>query len=333
GSLSSEMLSRTTSRDTGSVDSPSFAARCHADSLLSMNVRPSTATHDSTSSLPTAQRVQSAQSAESQTSQYSRPHKLAIKRIRTLDAFKTAHEYRPFWLNTLNYERDDSAQTWAQIAYFEPQRLARRAVNYFLLGHSIPGVLDPNADNPVEYLRTFLLLLTEFETFTNLHPPEGGSSGAMSRVRMPKMFSRPSTTSVSKARRGSGIDGLSISTNMDDAQLGAAIAPISTVSEISPSGESYQYLLTPSLPFDPDYHETYATLCDVLMDCYSTMFDMIGAPDAASAVADDLFMKVDGKVKKLCMMGLLKDLEMNTKASLRAEMAGLGKVGFGGLMC
>jgi uncharacterized membrane protein YgcG len=44
-------------------------------------------------------------------------------------------------------------------------------------------------------------------------------------------------------------------------------------------GESYTHLLTPSLPFEPDFFETWATLCDVLIDTYAKIMTLLEQPE------------------------------------------------------
>ena len=249
------------------------------------------------------------------------------RRKQTFHYFKKTHEGRVFWLNTLYYGRGDLTK----LPYFDQQKLTRRATNCFILGNSIPAVLDPNADNLIEYLRAFNALMTEFETFSNLHPPDGTSSGAMSRVRMPRMFSRPSVPGAGKMRRSSGMDSLSIATNMEEATPAATYAPFGASERDNIGGEGYQFLSTPSLPFDPDYFETFASLCDTLIECYDKIYEHLISTDPLPPAVEDLFTKADTKVKKLLMDRLVRDFETGSKQSLRVEMAGLGKVVFGGL--
>ena len=203
-----------------------------------------------------------------------------------------------------------------------------------MLGNSIPAVLDPNANNVTEYLRTFNALLGEFDSYQSMHPPDGSTSSALPRVRVPQMFKRSAGSGAGKARRGSGIGDLSISTSQDDAFSPAVSHAPSFPGhdrELLP-GEDYVYLLTPWLPFDPDYYETFATLCDVLIDCYTTVLGLVTTPEIATPAIADLFMKADTRVKKLLVNSLVRDLEQASKQGVRAEMSGVGKVVLGGLM-
>lgn len=234
-----------------------------------------------------------------------------------------------------------------------PLRLARRTQSLLLLGLSLPFVLDPNRDSLPDYLRAFSALLSEFDSYTTLHPPEGGSSSALSRARIPQMFKRAPT----KGRRGSSADALLTSPHsaQEDPRSagssGSSGLPVSATWTSFPAvtqehdllpGEEYQYLLTPSLPFDADYFETFATLCEVLSECYRHITGLLDKQMADSNEKDgggvnwsgvaDLFGKVDAKVKKIILAGLVREFEDASKQGIRSELAGVGKLVLGGLV-
>lgn len=97
-------------------------------------------------------------------------------------------------------------------------------------------------------------------------------------------------------------------------------------------GEEYTYLLTPSLPFDPDFFETFSTLCDVLIDCYQRFLMLIPTSRECTAPVAELFSKADAKVKKLIVQGVIKDFEEQSRSNSKAEVLNIGKVVLGGLM-
>jgi hypothetical protein len=97
-------------------------------------------------------------------------------------------------------------------------------------------------------------------------------------------------------------------------------------------GEEYTYLLTPTLPFDPDFFETFATLCDVLIDTYSRLLSLVPtARDCGGAVAE-LFTKADGRIRKLFIQQAVREFEDSGRAGARAELASVGRVVLSGLM-
>jgi hypothetical protein len=97
-------------------------------------------------------------------------------------------------------------------------------------------------------------------------------------------------------------------------------------------GEEYTYLLTPALPFEPDFFETFATLCDVLIDCYSRFLALIPTPRECSAPVAELFTKADSKLRKIIVQGVVKEFEDHSRAHVKTEVASIGKVVLGGLM-
>ncbi|KAK7903428.1 hypothetical protein LTR67_001448 [Exophiala xenobiotica] len=138
---------------------------------------------------------------------YSHIQELANKRIATLDYLRKAHEGRSFWFNTVQFTEGDIAK----LPSYTPNRLSRRAVNFMILGMSIPTVLDlhppqnastTSAAVAQDYLKSLNTLLTEFESFQQLHPPDGSTASSLSRARIPQMFKRAATTS--RPRKSSG---------------------------------------------------------------------------------------------------------------------------------
>ena len=219
---------------------------------------------------------------------------------------------------------------------FDPRRLARRATNYLLLGLSIPAVLDLNGLNPTEFLKTLNALLAEFETFQQIHPPDGSS---LSRARFPQMFKR-STNAGSKGRRASSVADIGLPMGSDHPDSNGVVSAGATGSSTSyPTpendllpGEEYTFLLTPSLPFDPDFYETFATLCDVLIDCYTKLLGLVASPRDCNAAVAEMFTKADGRVRKIIVQGMVKEFEDSSRSGVKSEVAGVAKVVLGGLL-
>lgn len=219
---------------------------------------------------------------------------------------------------------------------FESRKLARRATNYLLLGLSIPLVLDLNGLNPVEFLRALNSLLTEFEAFQQIHAPDGSS---LSRNRFPQMFKRATATG-GKVRRASSVADIGLPMGSDHPDSNGSMSASATSTPTSfPTpendllpGEEYTLLLTPSLPFDPDFYETFATLCDVLIDCYTKLMTLVSSPRDCNPNVAELFTKADGRVRKIIVQGVVKEFEDSSRSGVKSEVAGVGKVVLGGLM-
>ena len=99
-------------------------------------------------------------------------------------------------------------------------------------------------------------------------------------------------------------------------------------------GEEYTYLLTPSLPFDPDFFEVFATLCDVLIDVYVRIAALVNSPDkvALQPGLGEIFAKADARVRRVLVQGVVKEFEDATRSGVKGEVASVGKVVLGGLM-
>ncbi|KAL2023771.1 hypothetical protein VTK56DRAFT_1038 [Thermocarpiscus australiensis] len=291
----------------------------------------------------------------------------ANKRISTLDYLRKAHEGRIHWFNTLLFEKSDLQR----MPYFDARKLGRRATNYLLLGISLPAVIDLNSNTPAEFLRSLNALLSEFDSFQQLHSENGTTPSSLTRTRIPQMFRRAAAP-VSKGRRSSSAAAAAAAGRDGDAGYfpseqpppldshaangtgtGTSSTPeypggggVTPMSEVPPAGvfnfagaevdllpgEEYTHLLTPSLPFDPDFFETFATLCDVLIDTYTRLLHLVPTPRECGGAVGELFAKADGKVRKLLIQGVVKEFEEASRAGAKAEVASVGRVVLGGLM-
>ena len=322
---------------------------------------------------------------------YQHIQDMSNKRIATLDYIRKAHEGQSYWFNTIHFSKADLSR----LPNFTPARLARRATNYFLLGLSIPAVLDihpqprpqsapsTNASVAQDYLRSLNTLLTEFETFQQHHPPDGSTASSLSRARLPQMFKR---TTSSKPRRSTGGGGIGVteiglplqqsavsppavtgghqhashlsvdttSTTFSSAPTLVNSMPPPTIqsatfppsssfplsvpssdsqnSSLLPNEGTYTHLLTPPLPFAPDFYSVFATLCDVLIDAYQRLLAMLSSPDACTIAVGEMFAKADARVRKVVVQGVVRDFEAASREGVRKELVGVQRVVLGGLM-
>lgn len=235
--------------------------------------------------------------------------------------------------------------------YFDSRKLARRATNYLLLGLSLPTVIDLNSSTPLEFLRSLNTLLTEFESFQAIHTENGVNASSLSRARLPQMFRRGPG---GKGRRtsgagdlgqipeaggnagggGGGGGGLSMGSGSLVNQTPTSVISFGLGGEGNDllPGEEYTHLLTPSLPFDPDFFETFATLCDVLIDCYTRLMSLIPSSRECTPPIAELFTKADARVRKIIIQGVVKEFEDSSRAGLKQEVGNVSKVVLGGLM-
>ncbi|KAF1973157.1 hypothetical protein BU23DRAFT_507174 [Bimuria novae-zelandiae CBS 107.79] len=261
---------------------------------------------------------------------------MASKRISTLDYLRKAHEGRIYWFNTLLFARPDLTR----LPGFTPRNLARRATHYLLLGFSLPTILDLNSSSPSDYLRALLSLLTEFEQYQSIHPADGSAPASLGRGRlgmgMGGVFKRVNVSVGGKGRRSSSVGGA-----FDGGGLEGLVGNVDSPPEndLLLPNESYSYLQTPSLPFDPDFFSTFATLCDVLMDSYTKILSLLSTPESivvagggVPSAVGELFNKADAKVRKVILAGVVREFEEGCRGGVRAEVGGVGKVVLGGLM-
>lgn len=153
------------------------------------------------------------------------------------------------------------------------------------------------------------------------------------------MFKRGMTTSKTGRRTSSaaeiglpmGNDSLDHKSSSTSNQNSAGTSYLVNETDLLP-GEEYIHLLTPSLPFDPDFYETFATLCDVLIDCYTRLMGLVSSPRECSPLVAEMFTKADARVRKIIVQGVVKEFEDSSRQGLKSEVAGVGRVVLGGLM-
>lgn len=268
---------------------------------------------------------------------YQQIHETSTKRIATIDYLRKVHEGNIFYFGTWHY----SPTALHSIPSMHPLKLGRRANNYLVLGYSLPALLDLNANSPLEYLKALSSLLHEFETYQSLSGFDA-SGNSISKGRMGAMFKSGMGLGnrSSKARRAStATDSISITTPSPDyLGLPKSATEATSPQDFAPSpinpaaGHDFQYLITPHLPFDMDFNTTYATLCDTLVDTYGKLMDLVYSPEVCGQAVGEAFGKADKAIRKILVSNVVREFEDSTRANVKGEVAGLGKLVLGGLM-
>lgn len=88
------------------------------------------------------------------------------------------------------------------------------------------------------------------------------------------------------------------------------------------------------MPFDPDFYETFATLCDVLIDAYSRVLTLVSTPQQCTAGVGEMFMKADAKIRKCVVGTVVREFEEASRGPLgiKGEVGGIGKLVLGGII-
>lgn len=258
---------------------------------------------------------------------YQQIQETASKRVSTIQYIRHLHEGDVFFFNTLHV----SQSGLSAMPLFSPQKMGRRAASYFHLGHSLPIILDNKSSSPLDYLKPLTALLQEFETYQSLAGVDG--TGSLSRRGMSAMLKSGMGLGKSAGksyRRASTAD-----TFNDPASFVPQTATSTYTDLPSPgfaAGHEFSYLLTPQLPFDPDFSTAFSTLCDTLIEMYSTLLHLITGPEACSIALAEAFSKADKSIRKILVSNVIKEFEEHSRSGAKAEVAGLSKLVLGGLM-
>ena len=103
-------------------------------------------------------------------------------------------------------------------------------------------------------------------------------------------------------------------------------------SSLLPSEGPYAYLLTPPLPFTPDFYTVFSTLCDVLIDAYQRLLQILSGPNVCTPSLSETFGKVDARIRKVMVGGIVREFEGGSREGARREVLGVQRVVLGGLM-
>ncbi|KAI7346383.1 hypothetical protein KC320_g7907 [Hortaea werneckii] len=258
-------------------------------------------------------------------------HETAAKRMATIEYIRKVHDGNIFYFNTLHYT-PNSLHT--NIPSLQNHKLGRRATAYLVLGYSLPALLDMNSGTPMEYLKALFSLLQEFETYQSLSGFDASSGSSLSRARVGQMFKSGmglgSRSGMRTGRRSSAAtDSIAIDTskaNLLGIPPSGSVDAGSPIDVPSPVGHEFQYLLTPHLPFEPDFSTTFATLCDTLIDTYGTLLSLISTPELCTPAVGEAFSKADKLVRKILVSNVMREFEENARQGAKAEVAGLGKL-------
>jgi hypothetical protein len=256
------------------------------------------------------------------------------KRMATIDYLKRVHEGDVYYMTTLHYPQGSVSA----MPSMHPQKLGRRSTSYFLLGYSLPALLELNSGSPMEYLKALIALLQEFETYQNISGTDSAGN-SLSRGRMGQMFKSGIGLGKGsgKGRRSSTATDSFASEHTQSNSFpgfpsGGLGSPQEITSPVNAAGHDFQNLLTPSLPFDPDFGTTFATLCDIMIETYSNLLNLITTPEQCSPTVGEAFAKADKSVRKILVANVMREFEETTRNGIKGEVAGLGKLVLGGLM-
>lgn len=103
-------------------------------------------------------------------------------------------------------------------------------------------------------------------------------------------------------------------------------------STLTPNEGPYTHLITPPLPFAPDFYTVFATLCEVLIDVYQRLLQLLSGPDTCTPGLSEMFTKVDARIRKVMVGGILKEFETSSRDNAKKELMSVQRVVLGGLM-
>ncbi|AOW06194.1 hypothetical protein B0I72DRAFT_135015 [Yarrowia lipolytica] len=157
---------------------------------------------------------------------------LVVRRIQYIEYVRRVHSGSLYWLNSVHLSRDD----------IEAMHYDNNAAQHlFCLGASLPHMIVSNTTQQ-SYLRSFLALMKEFETFSSAETTKHRLSGVGRFFR--------AKTKNDKSEESS--------------------APV-----------EFTHLTIYRLPFVPDMYETFGSVCAILVDAYSKILELPGkAPDS-----------------------------------------------------
>ncbi|KAA8893296.1 hypothetical protein FN846DRAFT_979615 [Sphaerosporella brunnea] len=303
---------------------------------------------------------------------YTTLHDTCTKRIATLDYLRRAHEGRVYFFNVMLMPRSDLQKVvYPDIKKLQKKAshffvLGNSLPSILEVANTTQSALDYlRAFNALlqEY-ETHISLPPSRQLTTRAHSGSislgsGASAGGgnSSLRNMSKFFSRsghvkPRRGSVAangagpdltleRTRSASNSSGSGPGMNISGPTLVSSggedtlpplpvSLPASTLNSVP--GEEYIYLTHPPLPFDPDYFETFATLCDVLIDVYSRVLMLVNAPNVCGPAIGEAFLKADAKIRRIVVSGTVREWEDAVRVGVKREVGGVAKEVLAGML-
>lgn len=103
-------------------------------------------------------------------------------------------------------------------------------------------------------------------------------------------------------------------------------------SMLLPHEAPYTHLLTPPIPFSPDFYSVFITLCEVLIETYEKFLQIVTGPTVCTATVMELFSKTDARIRKVMVGGIVREFEIASRENAKRELASVQKVVLGGLV-
>ncbi|KAK0551270.1 hypothetical protein OC846_001095 [Tilletia horrida] len=175
---------------------------------------------------------------------------LCNKRLQSIVYLKRTLEGRQAWLNTVRLSRRDLS------AAFDSEKMRKRTLRNIYLGLSLAPLIE--ITSLVDYCKAITQLFTELESWS-----ENVDKDRSKVVR-----------NLFRTTRGSK-------------RFAAAAGSIEFYNAEAPNllSNEYSYLLTPNIPFTPDYFHAFFTLADMLQEVYYRLLMNINTAAAASTAA------------------------------------------------
>ncbi|CAO1619958.1 unnamed protein product [Parajaminaea phylloscopi] len=202
---------------------------------------------------------------------------LCAKRIATLVYLKAVLSGRQHYAQTVLFARNDLQSV------FEAERMRKRSFRHMALGLTLCPLVE--LTSLPEFARAALTALTEVESLPETAGGAIGSSGSSptggslmtglangEKRGMRSLF----TNKLKAPKRGGTFSDLYPPEGISATSAGSSFASSSTY------GLETSSLAGVSLPFVPDFIQTFFTLCDVLIELYAKLSAFIGAPPASS---------------------------------------------------
>ena len=70
----------------------------------------------------------------------------------------------------------------------------------------------------------------------------------------------------------------------------------------------------------------------ILIDAYGKMINLVSSPEVCGPGVGEAFTKADKAIRKILVSNVMREFEDSTRANMKSEVAGLGKLVFSGLV-
>ncbi|PWN47539.1 hypothetical protein IE53DRAFT_245260 [Violaceomyces palustris] len=188
------------------------------------------------------------------------------KRLHSFTYLKRSLSGKLSWFNTILLSQSDLSSV------FDHEKMRKRTMRYTLLGLSLSSILEISTAQDMS--KAILSLIQELDNL-----PDDSFNN---KPRM-KSFFKSSTKTLKRSAANQALSDFSVHDGSSSSigigmgiGVGGGMGVAPNMGSVN-TGADYSYLVSPNIPFQLDFFQTFFTLCDAICEVYHKMISFLGS--------------------------------------------------------